>query len=142
MAEMAYYRLRFFQDAPECIPPKQEHKLTAFSMQYKTEREINLQRAPLNKDKTQWTHPTDYSTTQALAKVAREASIESIRYLSVRDPGQGSNIALLTFTAFSANQPAQEQTWYMHFSDSEVIATRPSSINDDEKFLFQKGQLI
>lgn len=142
MAEMAYYRLRFFQDAPDCTPPKQEHKLTAFSVKYQTEREINLQRTPLNKDQTQWTHPTDYSATQALADVAHEADIESLRYLSVRDPDQGSNIALLTYRTFTSKRPAQEQTWYMHFSDSEVIATRPSSINDDETFLFETAQLI
>lgn len=142
IAEMAYYRLRFFQDAPDCTPSKQEHKLTAFSVQYKTEREINLQRPPLDKDKAQWTHPTDYSATQALAEVARKAKIESIRYLSVRDIEHGSNIALLTFATFTSKRPTQEQTWYMHFSDSEVIATRPSSIDDDETFLFQKNQLL
>lgn len=142
MAEMAYYRLRFFQDAPDCPLPKQEHKLTAFSVQYKTEREINLQREPLDKDNNQWTHPTDYTATQTIAELAREANIDSIRYQSVRDPEQGSNIALLTFTAFTSKRPKQEQTWYMHFSDTEVIASRPSSLNDDETFLFQKKQLI
>ena len=142
MAEMAYYRLRFFQDAPDCLLPKQEHKLTAFSVKYQTERQLNLQRTPLNKDQALWTHRTDYSASQALAEVARVAKIESIKYLSVRDPAQGSNIALLTFTAFSDRKPAQEQTWYMHFSDSEILATRPSSIDADEQFLFQKSQLV
>ena len=96
----------------------------------------------MNEDKAHWTHPADYTATQALADVAREANIESIRYLSVRDPEQGSNLALLSFSPFTAKRPAKEQTWYMHFSDSEVLATRPSSINDDETFLFQKMQLV
>lgn len=142
IAEMAYYRLRFFQDSPACPLPKQEHKLTAFNVQYKTQREINLQRPPLDKDRAKWTHPTDYTATQAVAGLAREANIDSIRYQSVRDPRHGGNIALLTFTAFTSKRPKQEQTWYMHFSDSEVFATRPSSINDDETFLFQKAELI
>ena len=142
MAEIAYYRLRFFQDAPDCPLPKQEHKLTAFSVQYQTEREINLQRAPFTQDKYNWIHPTDYSATQRIAELAREANIDSIRYQSVRDPQHGSNIALLTFTAFTSNNPRQEQTWYMHFSDKEVLAIRPSSIEDKESFLFQKAVLI
>lgn len=142
MAEMAYYRLRFFQDAPGCPLPNQEHKLTAFCVQYQTEREISLQRGTLAKDKARWTDPADYTATQQIADLAREANIDSIRYQSVRDPQQGSNVALLTFTVFTSNKPKQEQTWYMHISDKEVLATRPSSLNDDETFLFQTSDLL
>ncbi len=142
MAEMAYFRLRFFMDAPDCTPPTQEHKLTAFAVNYQTEREINLQRAPLNRDQALWIDPTDYTATQQLAEEARKCGVESIRYLSLRDPAQGSNIALLSFAAFMTNEPEIQQTWYMHFSDREVQATRASQMAEQEQFVFQRGELV
>ena len=141
MAEMAYFRLRFFMDAPDFSPPTQEHKLTAFVVYYQTEREINLQRAPLNRDHHLWTNPTDYSDTQQLADEARKSGIEAIRYLSLRDPEAGSNLALLSFSAFMGNEPESQQTWYMHFSAAEVLATRASPMAQQEQFLFQREHL-
>ncbi|MDH5446527.1 MAG: RES family NAD+ phosphorylase [Gammaproteobacteria bacterium] len=141
MAEMAWFRLRFFQDAPGCVLPKQEHKLTAFAVSYQTEREINLQRPPLNRDLKLWTDNGDYSATQQLAEEARRCDIESIRYLSIRDPGAGSNLALLSYTAFVNPEPETQQTWYMHFSDIEVQITRASQMQQAEHFVFQLDQL-
>ena len=142
MAEMAYFRLRFFQDAPGCKIPTQEHKLTAFTVTYQTEREINLQRAPLNKDHALWTDTADYQATQDLADEARKSGIDSIRYMSPRDPEQGSNIALLRFSAFVGREPEQQQTWYMHFSEVEVLATRASQLAEQEQFVFQRNLLM
>lgn len=142
MAEMAYFRLRFFQDAPACKIPQQEHKLTAFTVTYQTEREINLQRAPLNRDHALWTDTADYKATQGLADEARKAEIEAIRYMSARDPQRDSNIALLGFSCLVGTEPEQQQTWYMHFSEVEVLATRASQLGEQEQFLFQRGTLM
>ena len=142
MAEMAYFRLRFFQDSPQCQIPTQEHKLTTFAVSYQTEREINLQREPFSHEQALWTDSADYSATQSLAEEARKADIESIRYLSMRDPERGSNIALLGFSAFVRNVPEHQQTWYMHFSEVEVLATRASQMNEQEQFLFQRDSLM
>ena len=142
MAEMAYFRLRFFQDSPECIIPTQEHKLTAFAVNYQTERELSLQRAPLNKDTALWTDNADYTATQQLADEARKINVESIRYLSLRDPERGSNIALLSFLAFMHKVPEHQQTWYMHFSEIEILATRASQMKEQEQFLFKRDNLM
>jgi hypothetical protein len=51
--------------------------------------------------------PDQFLHCQAFAETARSAKIEVIRYTSVRDPGQGMNLALLTCRAFAcASGPA------------------------------------
>ena len=142
IAEMAYYRLRFFQDSPDCVLPQQEHKLTAFAVRYQTEREISLLRPPLNRDHALWTRSDDYSATQQLAEESRKANIEAIRYQSVRSPDGGCNLALLSFHAFIGNEPETQQTWYMHFSDVEILATRASQPIEQEQFVFTRNSLL
>ncbi len=106
LAEMAYYRLRFFQDAPDMDLPRQEHKLTAFSVMYRARREIDLTEAPFSCDRDAWTSRNDYSATQQLAQSAIEGGIESIRYESARDVKRGVNVALLNpFLFVDAQNP-------------------------------------
>jgi hypothetical protein len=72
--------------------------------------------------RSRWTHVTDYRDCQALADAARTAKIEIIRYRSVRDPGGGINLALLTCRAFASPQPIIHQTWRIRLSDAGVQA--------------------
>lgn len=119
-AEMAYYRIRFFADSPRAKLPHNEERLTAFTVTYQTLRGIDLTRQPLRKDHARWTHPVDYSATQALAEAARTAGITSIRYESVRDSEGGINIALLTAAVFMLDAPMAMQTWLLFMSSKEI----------------------
>jgi hypothetical protein len=56
-------------------------------------------------------HLTDYSYCQAFAERARTAKVEVICSMSVRDPGKGKNLALLTCRAFVKPKPIKQQTW-------------------------------
>jgi len=57
------------------------------------------------------THPTDYMACQTLADAAREAGADLIRFRSVRDPGAGANLAVLTCRTFASREPPKRQTW-------------------------------
>lgn len=136
LAEMAYYRLRFFSDSPDAKLPDQEQKLTVFNVKYKTKRQLDLTCSPLNRDQSLWTNPRDYTGTQALAEQARKAAIESIRYGSARDREQGINIALLTPAALASRKPLSQQTWYMHIGDIEISVKRAGRSNTDNTYVF------
>lgn len=83
---------------------------------------IDLGIGKLVKGRAQWMHLTDYNACQTLADVARAADIEVIRYISVRDPKRGSNVALLTHKAFTKTKPASQQTWHIRLSSTGAQA--------------------
>ena len=86
---------------------------------------VDLRHSPFNVDAAAWTHPSDYTATQALARVVREANLGGIVYRSVRDPQPGWCIALLTPQAFSKPKPHPAmQTWWLAVHQDEVIWRR------------------
>lgn len=116
LAEIVFYRLLFYAESPGTPWPANAAEYTAFSAAYETSQGVDLTKGKLAKDKTQWTHPTDYAACQALADSARAAGINVIRYQSVRDPKQGLNIALLACDAFGKPKPISQQTWHVRLS--------------------------
>lgn len=130
LAEMAYYRVRFFEASPRTPLPRNEEWLTAFSVTYQTLRGIDLTRAPLDRDRAAWTHPSDYTATQVLAATAREAGVAAIRYHSARDP-DGMNVALLTPGAFSTDAPLTRQTWLLYLAGPAVSCRRAGELGGE-----------
>ncbi|QRM54652.1 RES family NAD+ phosphorylase [Sinorhizobium sp. BG8] len=122
LAEMAFYRLLFYAESPDTPWPADAADYTAFSASVMTGAAVDLTRPPFDRDSAAWTHLTDYSACQALADTARAASVDVIRYRSVRDPGGGSNVALLSAGAFAAPQPLERQTWRIRLSPAGVQA--------------------
>ena len=112
-AEIAYYRLL---DSPETAWPANPGQYTAFCAEYGASRSIDLTMPPLNEHRDLWMDPTDRGACQALADQARELDIEVIKYFSVRDPGHGLNIAILSCRAFTKREPVMERTWRIHLS--------------------------
>lgn len=129
VAEMAFYRMLFFAESPDTPWPANPAEYTAFSAEYTTKKAIDLTKGKYSADRTRWMHVTDYSHCQAFADAARAAKIEIIRYASVRDPGQGMNLALLTCRAFAKPQPIDQQTWHIRLSDAgaQAICEAPKS---------------
>jgi hypothetical protein len=121
VSEMAFYRLLFFADSPGTPWPANAIEHTVFQTRFYTSRGVDLLAEPLLRDRARWTHPTDYSSSQALADAARAAGLEAIRYASARDPG-GINIALLTCKAFSVTAPLERQTWRLQLDGRGVRA--------------------
>ena len=126
IAEMAFYRLLFFAESPDTPWPANPAEYTGFSVIYATKRAIDLTRGQYAVDRARWMHPTDYSHCQIFADAARLAGIEVIRYASVRDPGRGINLAMLTYQVFTKPKPLDQQTWRIHLSEAGVQAIRES----------------
>lgn len=124
-AELGYWRWKFLKDAVnlEKLEPVAH---TAFSADVSTPL-IDLRQPPLSAEAAAWLHPTDYSATQAMAKVAREANVGGIQYQSVRDPQPGWCVALLTPQAFSKPRPRPlMQTWWLAVHQGTVTWRRDS----------------
>jgi hypothetical protein len=112
-AECGYWRLRFWLDSEGLSGRSKSVELTLFEFHAATRRALDLTVPPLDFDRADWVHPSNYTHTQALAEQAREAGIEAIRYESARKPG-GFCLALLSPAPFkSANNPYRniQQTW-------------------------------
>ena len=140
LAEQCYYRLRFFGESPDTVLPRQEIRLTVFSVAYRTEKAIDLSKPKLVRDRKQWTHPADYSATQTLAENSREANINVIRYESVRDSENGYNLALLSAKTFRGKKPKKEQTWFLYMSETEFNCERANASKPEEFITFRHNQ--
>lgn len=111
VAEMVFYRFLFFAESPGTPWPDDAAEYTAFSASLATDRALDLTLPPLDGDAVSWMSPTDYAACQALADAARAASIQLLRYRSVRDPNGCMNVAVLSCAAFSEPRPLSRQTW-------------------------------
>ena len=111
-AELGYWRWRFLKDAVD-LDKLQPAAHTAFSADVRTQV-IDLRLPPFSAQAATWSHPTDYSATQALAQVARTAQVGGIQYTSVRDPQAAWCLALLTPQGFAKPKPNPlMQTWWL-----------------------------
>ena len=124
LAELAYYRVKFFSESPDMPVPRTGELLTAYTATFATRLCLDLTAPPLNRSRKRWTHPTDYSATQALADDARQAAIEVVRYESVRDILAGFNLALLTPRVFTSTAPVTQQSWVLYLTKVEVSCVR------------------
>lgn len=124
LAEFSYWRRRFIQASTGTPLPRTQECLTAFTITYQAQRQLDLTRPPLDADRALWTHPFDYSATQTLAREARRGGIDAIRYASVRDLDQGINLALLDPAVFDCTEPVRQQTWYLYLGSTESNCIR------------------
>jgi hypothetical protein len=127
IAEMAYHRLLFFADSPGTPWPRNAGEYTAFAVRFGTAAGLDLTTPPLDSDRAQWSHPTDYSACQEFADAARAAGVQAVRYASARDPS-GRNLALLTCRAFRSREPVDRQVWRLDVGSSgaRAICAAPS----------------
>jgi hypothetical protein len=126
VAEIAFWRLLFFAEAPEVPWPDRALEFTAFAASLATGSALDLTLPPLDRDRALWTHPTDYAACHALAAEARVAGAELLRYESVRDPRGGAALAVLVCTAFAAPGPVADSlhTWQLFLDAHGVRAVR------------------
>ncbi|MFP4615441.1 MAG: RES family NAD+ phosphorylase [Thiohalorhabdus sp.] len=144
LAELAFHRYRFFYVSEGTDLPHQEAQLTAFAAGYRTGRALDLTAGELARHRDRWSHPADYTTTQALGDNAAKAGIQAIRYESARDPetdgqgnGAGRNVAILAPAAFQPPHHVGPQTWYLYLGEVEASARRALA-DPDERFVFPR----
>jgi hypothetical protein len=136
-AELGYWRWRLLQDSPalKAIDPMQQ---TLFRTAVAGPA-IDLRQPPLSARQDEWTDPVDYASCQALAREARAAQVQIIRYASVRDPAAAGCAAVLTPDAFASDGPGESQTWTLAVFPEHVF-WRKESIHDDLAFEFRTAQ--
>jgi hypothetical protein len=122
VAEIVFYRLLFYAESPGTPWPQNAAEYTAFSAAYATKRGVDLTAGKLHRDKALWIHLTDYEPCQRLADSSRAVNVDVVRYLSVRDPRHGFNLALLTCRVFTRPKPLSERTWHIRLSEAGAQA--------------------
>jgi hypothetical protein len=124
-AELGYWRWRFLLDsaALESLGPSPQSVFRAGI----EARLIDLTAQPFRRARAQWTDPRDYGATQELARIARAAEVDAIRYESVRDPQHGAAVAVLRPGCFKPRKPLEQQTWLLTVRRKAVVWQRDRS---------------
>jgi hypothetical protein len=132
-AEVGFWRWRFLMDsaALESLGPAPQ---TVFRAGIDG-RMVDLTDMPFKRSRSEWTDPKNYQATQEFARVAREAGLDAIRYESVRDPGHGAAVAVLTPHCFKPNKPLEQHTWFLSVRREAAIWQR-----EGESFEFASQQ--
>jgi len=124
-AEVGYWRWIFLLET-EGLDRLGPASHTAFSVSIGASA-VDLRTPPFDRDTSDWTNPHEYGATQAFARIAREAGIEAIFYLSVRAPEQSWCAALLMAKAFASRHHDKEtQTWHLLVTRDVAIWRRES----------------
>jgi hypothetical protein len=120
LAELAFHRLLFYRESPDAALPRNPVEHTGFAVDCGTDRLLDLDAPPLDRDADTWMAREDYAGCQALADAAREAGLEILRTRSVRDPDQGHDLTLLSPAAFCETAPHTHQTWHVFVRPDRV----------------------
>lgn len=136
LAEVAYWRLRFFARAPGMQPPGAVVEHSAISVPVNMARLLDLTAAPFAAQGALWCDPRDYAACQRFAGAARAIAAQGIRYASVRDPAHRANVALLDPAAFAASAPRIEQTWHLRYEGGQLTAFAAFPSNERHAFTF------
>ncbi len=111
-AELGYWRWRFVRDSHglnrlDGVPH------TVFQAVARGTA-VDLREKPFVRDERMWGDPDNYGACHALARAARAAETQIIRYSSVRDPEHGGCGAVLDCRAFSGTGGIrQRQSWFL-----------------------------
>lgn len=118
--EVAYYRKRFLNDSTAPFTYTQI-LLSAYSVPLKTKKGLFLHKMPFTEFRHLISSPDNYSASQNLGAVMREAGVEAFSYFSARSNRDGINIALFTPNAFAQDFPNPDmQSWKCIASKNSV----------------------
>jgi hypothetical protein len=121
-AELGFWRWHFLMDAEKLVslgPSPQTVFRAAIDG-----RMVDLTDAPFKRLRSQWTDPRDYTASQHFAQVARQASIDAIRYESVRDPEHAGAVAVLRPSCFKPRRPLEQRIWLLTVRRDRAIWQR------------------
>jgi hypothetical protein len=138
IAEIAFYRFLFFDEAPLAKRPANPVEHTALRVACSAARTIDLT-APEFADNSAWVDRVNYGPCQDLADLARQGGIQAIRYRSVRDPKEGCNVALLSPEAFTEKKPNKYQTWRIFVREHliQAVCEMPPAAIEFDKAAFR-----
>jgi hypothetical protein len=110
-AEVAYYRMVFLAGTRADLGVLTT-QLTAFTVQARTKKGVDLTRPPFERHRRAIASPVKYDESQALGADMRGAGVELFRYPSARDPDGGVNVAAFTPAVFGKAKPRELETWH------------------------------
>lgn len=142
IAEIAYWRLRFYSRSPEFTPPLATSEHTSFTALVATERALDLTASPFADEHHAWTDPLDYGPCQSLAAAAREAGIALLRSASARDPAHGCNVVVLDPAALASSEPTIRKTWHLRFENGRLTALAAFPSQDRFEFTAEAFGLV
>jgi RES domain len=120
VAELSFYRLLFFAESPGTPFPDAPTDFSAFAVSVKTPAMVDL--SSLAFPDPALSDLINYEACQSFADRVRRIHAGAVRYVSVRDPKRGFNLAVLTPSAFAAKQPKAWQTWRIKVGPHGVSA--------------------
>lgn len=150
LVESAYYRFIFWHSM-QAPPPKPIMRSvhTLFSVDYKTEKGMQLQSAPFDQYHDVLRHPSNYSVAQALGTAMRSQQIEVFEYCSARtnqnqelkskEKKQSICVGLFIADPFCTNQPKERQQWFCDISADEIIF---KAVESSELIRFPLAQFL
>lgn len=126
-AEVGYWRWRHLRDTPSiaAMPPRPQ---TVFKVPV-TGSAIDLRAEPFARDRSLWTHRSDYGPCQDLGRTVRAAGVQWLRYESVRDSRRGGCGAVFDAAAFASRVPTEQQGWILTVTRTRVTWQRSDPLD-------------
>lgn len=121
VAEMAYYRLKFYSRSAGVKISQNVTEYTAFTVRADATRALDLTAPPFDSQRANWTNPDDYTACQDFASEARQIGTQLIRYESVRDPGQPSD-AILDPSTLDGDSLEIVRSWHFRYERGKLSA--------------------
>ncbi len=103
-------------------------------------RSIDLSSKQFAYKKSKLLSKTDYQPAQALAKIARQTSIQAIKYQSVRNVADGVCLAILDIAAIESKNPIfHDGNWWLSFDGTvaNVLHDRLEGTGAEFSFAFE-----
>lgn len=132
-AEVAYWRWRFATDSDAFRDGTVASELTFFTARVRG-RAVDLMVSPWHAYESAWMAPHDYDACQALARAAREAHVDWIRYASVREPKHRPCGAVLRPEVLQMGDLTRQRTW-LCLVRAESVVMKTTSLDNDEPAL-------
>lgn len=133
LLEQAWHRRNFVKDAVDLGPVK-ALPLQLFQVSISA-RIVNTQQRPFSVDKDAWLSSDQYSPTQAFASVATEASMDAIRYASVRNFPDGECLAILNLEAIRTLSPRfVDGNWWLSVDGDSVKLFHDQLLGSGDSF--------
>jgi len=141
LAEMAYWRMRFFTASPGAELPRTTTEYLMFRIGVAADRALDLTLPPFVKDRLKWTNKRSWTATQRFGALARSVATQLIRYESARDDQGGVNIALFDPACFTAPVPTSEGTWHFRFQNRKLIVIGAAPSHERHEYEFDRSGL-
>jgi RES domain len=139
-AEAAYYRLVFLDGTRADLGTVATWH-TAFTVQARTARGIDLTAQPFERHRAAISSPADYTTSQMLGSAMREAGVELFRYRSARDAAGGVNVGIFGPAVFGEARPRHFETWHATSTRDRVEFVR-RDWRQDQRFTCSRSQFL